>query len=303
MDRLMALQAFARVVELGGFTKASDSLQMSKTTVSDLVQGLEKHLGARLLQRTTRRVNVTAEGAVFYERCVGILADLAEAEASVIQGNAAPKGTLRVDMPGAFAKLFVIPRLLSFLARYPDLRVELGTSLRRVHLLEEGIDCVVRIGVPKDSSLVARRVGTMSTVCCASPAYLKEHGTPRAPRDLSDHRCVIFVSNHTGRITEWEFARGDEKVQPTVDGVLAVSDHDAHIVASLMSLGIAKVANYVARPYLESGELTQVLADWTSEQVPISVMYPQSRHLPAKVRVFVDWISALIQQDPIFQTR
>jgi LysR family transcriptional regulator for bpeEF and oprC len=176
-------------------------------------------------------------------------------------------------------------------------------GLRPVHLLEEGIDCVVRIGVQKDSGLVARRVGTMFTVCCASPAYLREHGIPRRPEDLSAHRCVTYVSNHTGRVIEWDFARGEQKVQLTLDGVLAVNDYDAYIVASLLSFGIVKVANYVARPYLASGQLTQVLADWTTEQSPISVMYPQSRHLSAKVRIFVDWVSDLIQQDPIFQTR
>ena len=303
MDRLMALQAFARVVELGGFTKASDSLQISKTSVSDLVQGLEKHLGVRLLQRTTRRVSATSEGAAFYERCAQILSDLDEAESSVMQARVAPKGRLRVDMPGALAKLFIIPRIPAFLARYPDLRLELGMGLRPVHLLEEGIDCVVRIGVQKDSSLVARRVGTMSTICCASPAYLQEHGTPRRPEELSAHRCVTLLANSTARPIEWEFARDAQKVQLTPDGTLAVNDHDAYVAVGLMSLGIVKVANYVARPYLESGQLTQVLADWTAEQSPISVMYPQSRHLSAKVRIFVDWVSEVIQQDPIFQAR
>ena len=299
----MALRAFARVVELGGCTKASDSLQMPKTTVSDLVQGLEKHLGVRLLQRTTRRVTVTSEGAAFYERCTSILADLDEAEASVMQARVAPKGRLRVDMPGALARIVVIPKLPEFLARFPDLRLELGMGLRTTHLLEEGIDCVVRIGTQKDSSLVAKRVGTMSTVCCASPAYLREHGTPRRPEDLAAHRCVTYLAGRTGQAADWEFARGEQKVQLALEGVLAVNDHDAYIVASLMNLGIVKVANYVARPYLASGQLTQVLADWTAEQSPISVMYPQSRQLSAKVRIFVDWVSELIQQDPILQLR
>jgi LysR family transcriptional regulator for bpeEF and oprC len=303
MDRLMALQVFARVVELGGFTKAGDSLQMSKTTVSDLVQSLEKHLGVRLLQRTTRRVSVTADGAAFYERSAQILADLEEAEAAVMQSRMAPKGRLRVDMPGALARLFILPKLPAFLARYPDLRLELGMGLRPVHLLEEGIDCVVRIGTQPDSSLVARRVGTMSAICCASPAYLREHGTPRRPEDLSAHRCVTYVSNRSGRVIDWEFTQGGQKVQLTVDGVLAVNDHDAYVVAALISLGIVKVADYVARPYLETGQLTQVLTDWTAEKSPIWVMYPQSRHLSAKVRIFVDWVSDLIQRDPIFQTR
>jgi LysR family transcriptional regulator for bpeEF and oprC len=300
---MLALQAFARVVELGGFTKAGDSLQLSKTTVSDLVQGLEKHLGVRLLQRTTRRVTVTPDGAGFYERCAHILADLDEAEASVMQARVAPKGRLRVDVPGALARLFIIPQLPPFLARYPDLRLELGMGLRPVHLLEEGIDCVVRFGMQSDSSLVTRRVGTMSFVCCASPAYLREHGTPRRPEDLSAHRCVNYVSNRTGRVMDWEFARGGQKVQLALDGVLAVNDHDAYVVAALMNFGVVKVANYVAQPYLESGRLTQVLTDWTAEQLPISVLYPQSHHLSAKVRIFVDWVSELLRQDPIFQTR
>jgi len=303
MDRLMALQVFARVVELGGFTKAANSLQLSKTTVSDLVQGLEKHLGVQLLQRTTRRVTVTPDGAAFYERSAHILADLDEAEASVMQARVAPKGRLRVDMPSALARLFILPQLPTFLARYPELRLELGMGLRPVHLVEEGIDCVVRIGMQPDSSLIARRVGTMSFVCCASPAYLREHGTPRRPEELSTHRCVNYLSNRTGGVIDWEFSRGREKVELTLDGVLAVNDFDAYVAAGLMGFGIVKVGNYVARPYLESEQLTQVLADWTAEQLPISVMYPQSRHLSAKVRTFVDWVSALIQQDPIFQTR
>src|SRR6195256_80085 len=303
MDRLTALKAFARVVELGGFTKAGDSLHLSKTTVSALVQSLEKHLGVRFLQRRTRRVTVTQDGAAFYERCSHILADLDEAEASVMQARVAPKGRLRVDMPGALARLFIIPQLPQFLVRYPDLRLELGMGLRPTDLLEEGIDCVVRFGIQPDSSLVARRVGTMTSVCCASPAYLREHGIPRTPEELSAHRCVNYVSNRTGRILDWEFARDGQKVQLTLDGVLAVYDHDAYLVAGLLSFGIVKVANYMARPYLESGQLIQVLTDWTAEQVPISVMYPKSRHLSAKVRIFVDWVSELIQQDPIFQTR
>lgn len=303
MDRLTALQAFARVVELGGFTKAGDSLQLSKTTVSDLVQGLEKHLGVRLLQRTTRRVSVTPDGAAFYERCARILAELDEAEASVMQTRVTPKGRLRVDMPGALAKLFIIPQLPSFLARYPELRLELGMGLRPVDLVEEGIDCVVRFGMQADSSLVARRVGTMTSVCCASPAYLREHGAPRNPEELSAHRCVNYLSNRTGRILDWEFGRDGQKVQLTLDGVLAVNDHEAYVAAGLMSFGIVKVANYVVRPYLESGRLVPVLTDWTAEQIPLSVMYPQNRHLSAKVRIFVEWISELIHQDPIFQVR
>jgi len=301
MDRLMAMQAFVRVAELGGFTKAANALQLPKTTVSDLVQSLEEHLGVRLLQRTTRRVSVTPDGAAFFERCAPILAELDDAEASLTQGRVVPKGRLRVDLPGAFARHFVIPRLPQFLARYPELRMELGMGLRPVHLVEEGVDCVVRIGVQPDSSLVARRIGTVKFICCASPAYLQEHGVPRSPEDLANHRCVNLMSNRTGRVADWQFVRDGQRLELTLDGVLAVNEHDAYVLAGLMSLGIVKIASYAAHPHLESGKLVQVLADWTAEELPISVMYPQSRHVPAKLRVFVEWVSALIEQNPLFQ--
>ena len=302
MDRLLELQTFARVVELGGFTKAGDSLHLSKTTVSDLVQSLEARLGVRLFQRTTRRVTVTPEGAAFYERCATILADLEEAEASVMQARVALQGRLRVDLPGAFGRQYVIPALPQFLASYPDLRLELGTGLRPVHLLEEGVDCVVRMGEQPDSSLVSRRIGTMRFICCASPEYLRDHGSPRRPEDLSAHRCVNLMSNRTGRVLDWEFLRDRERVQLTFDGVLAVNDHEATAAAAVASIGIVRIVEYVALPYLESGQLTEVLADWTAEQrFPISVMYPHSRHLSAKVRIFAEWMSELLRVYPIFQ--
>jgi LysR family transcriptional regulator, regulator for bpeEF and oprC len=302
MDKMLALQTFARVVELGGFTKAAESLHLSKTSVSDLVQNLETHLGARLLQRTTRRVTVTAEGAAFYERCARILADLEEAEASVMQTRVAPKGRLHVDAPGALARLFILPQLPEFFARYPELRLELGLGLRPVNLVEEGVDCVVRMGPPPDSSLVGRRIGTVGFICCASPEYLTKHGAPGAPEDLSTHRCVNFVFSRTGRVADWEFSRNGRRIQLTLDAALAVNDQDAYVAAGLLGLGIVKIATYAAAAHLESGQLRQVLADWTSEQFPVFVMYPQSRHLSAKVRVFVDWVSELFEKNPLLQS-
>jgi LysR family transcriptional regulator, regulator for bpeEF and oprC len=205
-------------------------------------------------------------------------------------------------MPAALAKLFVIPKLRPFLARYPELRLELGLGLRPVNLIEEGVDCVVRLGAQMDSSLIASRIGMASFVCCASPAYLKEHGAPRRPEDLSSHRCVNYLSNRTARVMDWEFSRGKQQVQLTLDGVLAVNDPDAYIVAGLNSFGIVKIASYIVQPYLKSGRLVPVLTDWTATQLPITVMYPQSRHLSTKVRIFVDWVSALIKADPLLQS-
>jgi LysR family transcriptional regulator, regulator for bpeEF and oprC len=302
MDRLLALQAFARVAELGGFTKAAESLRLPKATVSDLVKNLEAQLDVRLLHRTTRRVSLTPDGAAFYERLVQILSDLEEAQAAISQVRIAPKGLLRVDVPGSLGQLFIVPGLPQFLARYPDLRLELGMSLRLVNLVEEGIDCVVRVGSLEDSSLVARRVGTMSFICCASPEYLREHGTPQKPEDLLSHRCVDVISNRTGKAIEWDFQREGHTMHLAVHGALSVNDPSAYVACGLMGLGIVKVATYLAKPYLDSGKLVQVLAGWTAEPLPISVLYPQHRHLSAKVRAFADWIADIFEQNPLLQT-
>jgi LysR family transcriptional regulator, regulator for bpeEF and oprC len=302
MDRLLAMQAFARVVELGGFTKAAESLRLPKATVSDLVRNLEGHLDARLLHRTTRRVSLTPDGAAFYDRLTQILSDLEEAEGAISQLRVAPKGLLRVDVPGSIGQLVIVPGLPQFLARYPDLRLELGMSLRLVNLVEEGIDCVVRVGPLEDSSLVARRVGTMRFICCASPRYLQEHGTPSIPEDLLiSHRCVNVISNRTGKAMEWDFKREGQTMHLAVQGILSVNDPTAYVACGLMGLGIVKVATYLARPYLDSGQLVQVLAAWTAEPVPISVLYPQNRHLSAKVRAFADWIAELFEQNSLLQ--
>lgn len=301
MDRFLALKAFVRVVEVGGFTKAADSLQMPKATLSNLVRQLEAHLGVRLLQRTTRRVSVTADGAAFYERCARILADLEEAEGAITQVRVSPKGRLRVDVQGSLGKLLIVPALPEFFARYPDLRLDLGMGDRPVNLVEEGVDCVLRVGQQQDSSMVARRVGTVSFICCASPAYLAQRGTPRTPEELREHICVNYFSNRSGRIMPFDFVRDGHNIDIAVDGNVAVNDADAYLACGLMGLGITQTAAYLAQPYLDSGRLVQVLSEWTSEPLPVSVMYPQNRHLSAKVRVFVDWIAELFENNSLLR--
>jgi LysR family transcriptional regulator, regulator for bpeEF and oprC len=259
-------------------------------------------LGVPLFQHTTRRVTVTLEGAAFYERCTRILGDLEEAEASVMQARVAPKGKLRVDAPGALARRIILPQLPEFFARYPDLRLELRLGLRPVNLVEEGVDCVLRVGPPSDSSLVARRIGTVSFICCASPEYLRKRGAPSAPEDLSTHRCITFPFSRTGQVADWEFSRDEQRRQLKLDAALAVNDQDACVAAGLLGLGIAKIATYAAAPHLEAGQLRQVLPDWTGEQFPVFVMYPQSRHVAAKVRVFIDWVSELFEKNPLLQS-
>jgi LysR family transcriptional regulator for bpeEF and oprC len=301
MDRFQALLAFTRVVELGGFTRAAESLQIPKTTLSNLVQQLEAHLGVQLLQRTTRRVSVTADGTAFYERCTRVLADLAEAEAALTRAHLAPRGRLRIDVQGSLGKLVLVPALPDFFARYPDLHLDLGMGDRPVNLVEEGIDCVLRVGPQRDSAMVARRVGTMRFICCASPDYLARHGRPRTPEDLRDHRCVNYHSSRSGRALPFDFVRQGEKREIEVEGPVTVNDADAYLACGLNGLGIVQMATYLAQPHLESGRLEQVLADWTSEPFPISVMYPQNRHLSAKVRVFVDWIAELFEHHPLLR--
>lgn len=203
MDHLHAMRIFARVAHLGSFTKAAEQMQLPRPTVSNAVQYLEKHLKIRLLQRTTRRVALTAEGATYYERCARLLADLDDVETLFEDAGASPRGVIRVDLPERFALDKVIPAIPSFHARYPDLRIVMSTTDRFVDLIADGIDCAVRVGALSDTSLVARRIGELAQVNCASPAYLARHGTPRSPDDLPEHVAVGYFSSRTGRDMDW----------------------------------------------------------------------------------------------------
>lgn len=296
MDRLHGMQVFVQVVDSGGFTRAAEALRLPKATVTTLIQNLESHLGVKLLNRTTRQVSVTADGAAYYERCVRILAEVEETESALSRTRASPSGRLRVDVPASFGRLVLMPALPGFFARYPDLRLEIGCTDRPVDLIEEGVDCVVRGGNPIDSTLVARRISTMHFVTCATPAYLAEHGVPEHPEDLRRHRCINYVSAKTGKLFPWGFARGEEKITLALDGVVAVNDSDAYTAAGLAGLGVVQMLVFLARDALARGDLVQVLPDWESEPIPLYVMYPQNRHLSTKVRVFVDWVAEVIAE-------
>ncbi len=206
MDRLQAMQVFVQVVDTGSFTRAAEVLRLPKASVTTLVQGLEAHLRVKLLNRTTRRVSVTADGAAYYERCVRILAEVEETESALSRTRTAPHGRLRVDVPSSFGRRLLVPSLPEFFERYPEIRLEVGCTDRPVDLLEEGVDCVVRGGEQADSSLVARRVATYPFVTCATPAYLAQFGVPSHPRDLERHRCIRYFMPKTGRIVEWASA-------------------------------------------------------------------------------------------------
>ena len=294
MDKLQAMEVFVQVVDSGGFTKAADTLQMPKATVSTLIRDLETSLSVRLLNRTTRRMNVTADGAAYYERCLRILADVRDTEESLSRTQASPSGRLRVDVPTGLLQI-IIPALPDFFARYPDIRLEMGCGDRPVELVEEGVDCAVRGGALPDSTLIARRIGILYFATCATPSYLEQFGRPTHPHELMQHKCVNYFSAKTGKIFDWDFTKDGERLQLALPAHFAVNNSDAYLIAGLSGLGIMQIPTFTLAGYFESGQLALVLEDWLSDPIPLHVVYPQNRHLSAKVRVFVEWIAELFR--------
>lgn len=301
MDKIAAMQAFVRVVEAGTFTRAADSMGVPKATVTRLVQSLETSLQTRLLNRTTRRVTVTADGAAYFDRALRLLGELDDLESSMTRAKANPRGRLRIDVPTSVGQLLLIPHLPDFLARYPEIQIDVGVSDRPVDLLSENVDCVLRGGEITDQNLVARRIGEFHLILCASPAYLKRHGTPLGPQDLEGdtHRVVNYLSHRTGRPYPIVFRRGSEQIEVNARHTVAVNEGTAGLAAGLAGLGITYAATFQAAPHIASGALVPVLLDWCAETVPLYVVYPPNRHLSTKVRVFVDWVVDLFARNDL----
>jgi LysR family transcriptional regulator for bpeEF and oprC len=302
MDRFFAMKVFTRVVESRSFVKAAESLQLAAPQVSRTVQALEAHLGARLLNRTTRSISVTDDGEAYYQRSIRVLAEVDEMEAELTHAKLNPKGRLKVNLPALIAKMIIIPALPDFFERYPDIEIEMGLSDRQVDIVEEGVDCVIRTGELEDSGLVARRIGNMRRITCASPSYLEKYGEPKTIADLHNHIGVNYVSSNTGRVRSWDYLVGG--VVETVDmrGLIAVNDVDAYISCGLHGLGLLKSAVYPLAPHLERGELIEILKDYCSPPRAISIMYARNRHLPRKVRVFADWVAEVFAREALMQT-
>ncbi|WZB60417.1 LysR substrate-binding domain-containing protein [Achromobacter xylosoxidans] len=298
MDRFDAMQAFARVVETGSFTKAAETLRISRTSVTQLVQQLEARLRVRLLNRTTRQVNVTADGAAYYERVLRLLADMDDAETSLSGASASPRGRLRVDVPSPFARMVLVPALPAFHARYPEIQLDLGVSDRKVDLIGENVDCVIRGGELQDQSLRARRVADLRLGVYASPGYLAMAGVPRHPGELEDshHRIVGYLWARLGRALPYAMQRGDERLSVHGRYALAVDDGNAYLQAGLAGLGILWLPDYMARPHLASGELARLFEDWDMETMPMYLAYPPNRHASAKLRAFIDWVVELMER-------
>jgi|HigsolmetaAR202D_1030399.scaffolds.fasta_scaffold00269_33 LysR family transcriptional regulator for bpeEF and oprC len=306
MDRFQAMQVFVRVVEAGTFSKAADSLQLPKPTVTRLIQALEAHLETKLLNRTTRRVTVTADGAAYYDRALRLLSELDELESSMSRARRNPKGRLRIDVAAPVAQLLLIPALPDFHARYPDIQIDLGVTDRPVDLIGENVDCVLRAGELTDQSLVARRIGEFHSIVCASPEYLRRHGTPRHPTDLESDRHVVVnhFSHRSGRIFPFQFTdEKGERLEIRGRHVLSVNDASALLAAGLAGLGVIRTSTFMAQMHIGAGHLVPLLLDWCADAVPIYVVYPPNRHLSAKVRVFVDWVADLFARSDLIHRK
>lgn len=304
MDRFDAMQTFVRVVETGSFTKASQTLQTSRTTVTHLVQQLEARLRVKLLNRTTRRVSLTAEGTEFYERALRLLADLHELEFGVVNAASAFAGRLRVDVPSPLARMIIVPALPSFHAAYPDIRLDLGVSDRAVDIIGDNVDCVIRGGEISDQSLVARRVGDLQLKLYAAPDYLARYGVPEHPSELEgpDHHIVGFLSTRLAKALPYSMQRDGEKLNIHGRYIVAIDDGNSYLEAGLAGLGVLWLPDYMAKPYLARGELQPLFEDWTLEHMPLYVAYAPNRHLSRRVRAFIDWITALMAQHAPLQS-
>jgi len=291
VDYLTAVRAFVRVVEAGSFSKAADSLELPRNTVTKLVQSLEAHLRVKLLNRTTRQVSTTSDGAIYFDRMVRLLEDWYEAESELSSGQQHPHGRLRLDMGAGMASQLIIPALADFRGRYPEIQLDIGVSDRPLDLVSERIDCVIRAGEIKDPSLIARHVGDMPFVICAAPSYLATHGAPQNPEDLNDNHTLIRYF-YSGSTRQLPFILASEAGKVSVEGkyFVSVNESNALLAAAVAGLGVAAGPAFMLQPRVESGDLVALLPSWSPPPVPLHVVFPANRHMNVRTRVFVDWM-------------
>jgi len=297
MDTLDAINAFLRVAELGSFTEAAQSLGRPKSAVSQAVSRLESRLNTQLLYRTTRRVQLTHDGQSYYDRARDLVSDLDDMNTMFQSSPRALSGTLRVDLPVALAQRLVVPNLPNFLATHPAVNIELSSTDRRVDVVAEGFDCVLRVGLLSDSSLVARHVGDMTMVNLASPDYLARFGVPQTLDDLAHHHMVHYVSAIGAKPYGFEYRDGDTYRTVEVGGRVVVNNTIAFQSAVRAGLGIVQSPLIGAREDLAAGVLVEILPRYQAEPLPVSLIYPRRRHQARRVRAFMDWLAALVAAD------
>lgn len=289
MDRLDVMRLFTRIVERQSFTLAAQDLGWPRSTATQVIQDLEKRLGVRLLQRTTRHVKATLDGEAYYRRCLSILGEVEDAEAAF--SNAKPRGLLRVDVHGTLARHFVLPALPAFLASYPDLQLHIGEGDRLVDLVREGVDCVLRVGDLQDSAMIGRRVALLEEVTCASPAYIARHGNPVGADDLAGHTSIGFVSSASGMALPLEFTVNGDLRHEVLPSTVTVTNAETYVAAAKLGLGLIQVPRYHVQADLAAGTLVSVLRDFPPSPTPVSLLYPHSRQLSPRVRIFIDWVT------------
>lgn len=289
MDRIDTMRVFVRIVERRSFTAAAQDLDLPRSSVTDAVKQLEARVGVRLLQRTTRHVSPTLDGEAYFQRCRRLLADFEEAESSF--AGAQPKGVLRVDVHGQLARHFLMPALPDFLARYPELELQISEGDRLVDLVREGFDCVLRVGEPQDSDMVARRVARLGQVTCASAAYVAQYGLPRTLEELAGHHMIGFRSSLTGGLLPLEFVQDGVVRNVVLPAQVSMSGSDSFATACRLGLGIIQVPRYRLAEDLAQGTLVELLPQWQPPALPVSLLYPRSRQLSPRVRVFLDWVT------------
>lgn len=296
MDRIDLFRIFARVVECSSFTRAAALLGLPRSSVSSAVIELEARVGARLLHRTTRKVAPTQDGTAFYERCKRVIADVEETESLFRQTPMRPSGRLRIDVPGRIGRLIVAPALPEFLSLYPEIDVDLGVTDRAVNLVEDGVDCVLRVGPVGSPGLIARRIGDLPLLNVASPIYLGEHGLPRLPADLAHHFAVNYASPSTGRVEDWEWIEDGTLRSVLMRARVTVNGAEAYIACCLAGLGLIQIPAYDIAHHIAAGELVEVMPGHRAAPMPMTLLYPPRQHLSRRLQVFAQWLEALLRR-------
>jgi DNA-binding transcriptional LysR family regulator len=295
MNTLEAMQVFVRVAEHASFTRAAESLGLLKATVSVAVRNLENSLGTRLLHRTTRKVQLTLDGQVYYARCKELLSEVDNLQAMFQRSGESLRGRLRVDMPSGIARLYVIPRLPQFLQAHPQIEFELSSTDRLVEPIQEGFDCVMRAGAPRDSQLIARPLGRLVLINCASVDYLRRRGTPQILADLAQHDLIHYVSTLGGKSEGFEYPESGGYRTLPMSGPVVVNNSDAYNAACLAGLGLIQAPEIGVREHLARGVLVEILPQHRPEPMSLSLLYAHRRNLPKRVRAFMDWVTEILR--------
>jgi LysR family transcriptional regulator, regulator for bpeEF and oprC len=298
MDRLLAMQVFTKIVEMGSFSRAAEALDLPRASPTTIIKNLEAHLQVRLMQRTTRRLNLTPEGAQYFEHCVQILSEIEEYEDALAKTGKGPRGQLRVDMPGSIGRLIVIPKIMDFREKYPDINLVIGFGDKPVDMVQEGVDCAIRAGDLQDSSFVRRKLAEVQMLTAASPEYLRRHGIPADLDCLQHHHAVHYFSSVTGQVVGLNFVVNRERIDVKLKRALMLSDLEAYVTCGVEGAGIIQGPQYLLQSHFDEGRLIEILPQWKPRPIPVSVLYPNNRHLPTKVRVFVEWVADILENCP-----